>query len=151
MTDEQLPPLESDDPEWVAARRREEALGDRPALADKTGLTSKGLGAIDSHRAVLDIVCRRRLVARAIAPVPDQKWLPGVIMQVICEARSTPGGGLAYWPLDCVVGGAIVVKTCRCGRPHTLLVNRLITESRDVTPGAPKRVDMRSVAEARLA
>lgn len=147
MTDEPLPPLESDDPEWVAARRREHAAGRRLGNQDRPkGLSSSALTKVDPGRAVLDIVCRGRHVGRVLVPDPDVALPEGVVLQVACEARVTGGGGVAFWPLDGYIDAEVVIAACRCGRRHSLLVNRLVAEGRGRRPGAPKRVDMRRVA-----
>jgi hypothetical protein len=146
---EPLPPLESDDPAWVAMRRREWASGSRPeGQAKKRGLASSALAKVEPHRAVVDVLCRGRHVARVLVPDPDVRLPDGVVLQVACEARVTKGGGIAYWPLDGYLGDTVAVAVCRCGTSHRLAVNRLIAEGRGRTPGAPKRVDLpRVVAE----
>lgn len=146
MNDELSRRLASDDPGWVAARRREWASGQRPEGQDlPKGLQSAALAKIETHRAVLDVLCRGRRVARVLVPDPDVALPAGVVLQVACEVRQTRGGGHSFWPLDGYVDGEAVIAACRCGRSHKLAVNRLIAESRQSTPGQPIRVDLRRV------
>jgi len=143
----ELPPLESDDPAWVAARRREWAAGKRPLGQEKPArLTSSAMGRIEPHRAVLDVICRGRHVARILVPDPDVALPTGVVLQVACEVRPVAGGGFSFWPLDGYLGERVVIAACKCGHRHSLIVNWLVVEARRIKPGAPKRVDMRSVA-----
>ncbi len=144
----ELPPLASDDPAWVAARRREWAAGQRPSEQEKPArLTSSALGAVETRRAVLDVRCRGRHVARVLVPDPDVALPTGVVLQVACEVRPVAGGlGFGWWPLDGYLGERVVIAACRCGHPHSLIVNRLVAEARGIKPGAPKRMDMRRVA-----
>ena len=148
VTKDDLPPLESDDPAWVAARRRETADGRRSDNAlSPTGLVSGPLGQVETPRAVLDVVCRGRHVARVLVPDPEVALLPGVILQVACEARRTAGGGLSWWPLDCYVNGEVVLAVCRCRRAsHRLSVNLIVSIARDRAPGSPRTVSVGRVA-----
>lgn len=145
--EEHLPSLESDDPAWVAARRREDAAGKRPAGQETAErLSSAVLGRIERHRAVLDLTCRSRHVARVLALSESVAVLPGVVLQVACEARPTAGGiGAGFWLLDGRLDEPVVIAACRCKAQHVLPVNRLISAARDATPGRPNRMPVRHV------
>lgn len=59
-----LPPLESDDPEWVAARWREFAEGKGPRSGRRARWNASALKAWRADDALLDVLCKGRLVAR---------------------------------------------------------------------------------------
>jgi len=145
----QLPPLESNDPDWRAARWRDRARKTaagsgrhwtdpaRPVVRS----SSAALRRYESPRVRLDVVCRRRLLARVLGTDT-----PGVY-DVAYEAAPTAskgGWGVQSDALGDV--GAVILVACRCSaRMHHLDPMKLRAQAWEGRPGKPHEVGVSDV------
>jgi len=136
-----LPPLESDDPAWVAARWREFAEGKGPRTARRTRWNATALKAWRADVALLDVLCKGRMIAR----VYDDG---GLVVVVEAKTRIINGrqGGTTASPFA-LVHHPVVAVACRCGQEHRLRSAGLAEYARGRTPGKPHSVGVASVAE----
>jgi len=135
VSEPELPPLESDDPEWVAARWRAWASGRRfgddgkPRNPRPSGNELRGW---HPGEALVDVYCETRHVLRVA--VVDGAFRVG------WNFTSVKGG---HWSLnDFVLSGLTTVAVeCRCGHPHKLSSLALQRRAaRVVVPGKPKKI-----------
>ncbi len=128
MTDEPLPGLESNDPAWVrmrwSERHRRTAEGanrqwddeDRPLVV----FSSKALRLFERPRARLDVVCRRRLIARVLNTAVPGSYEVAIEATPVGAPSPTPGGW-AMHVLPIEDAGPQVKVACRCSeRLHRL-------------------------------
>jgi len=134
VSDPELPPLESDDPEWVASRWREWASGERFGEDGKPRNprpSAKELRGWYPGEALVDVFCGKRHVLR-VAEVEGAEragW----------NITATTGG---HWALNdfLLIGLTTVAVECRCGQPHKLSSLALLRAARGVIPGKPRRI-----------
>ncbi len=149
-----------DDPDWVRERKRELAEGARRHWNSDDGKPRvrsqvRGLRNFQTHRARLDIVCRRRLIARVLAK-DEHAYGFEVAMEAIGasggqtatiahpDGRLTAGYGLNLIDVET---GPIAVG-CRCSRQiHQLIPMLLNAEARMFAPrpGKPRVVSVSRV------
>jgi len=154
VTDEPLPPLESADPAWVEMRwnerHRRTADGlnrqwtdeDRPLVV----FSSKALRLFERPRARLDVVCRRRLVARVLSTAVPGAYEVAIEAVPVGVPGPTPGGwAMHVLPLDGT--GPHVKVACRCSeRLHQLDPIKLRTAAWEGQPGRPAECGVASVS-----
>jgi len=144
MTEPELPPLESDDPEWVAARWQEWAAGKRFGEDGKPRSprpSAKELRRWHPGDALLDVSCGKRHVLR-VAEV-DGALRAGW--------NFTPMKG-GHWSLsDLPLAGLTTLAVeCHCGRgQHSLSSLALQRAARGEVPGKPGRVGVSEVEDRR--
>jgi hypothetical protein len=137
-----LPPLESDDPEWVAARWREWASGNggprwKDARSPRKTSQSGVLGQWRADECVLQVWCRRDLIA-VVA-------LRNGAYDLVTLARRLAGG------IDHETFSLSLTDThaVACSHPkgrHDLDTAKLLTEARKAAPGKPRVVKMWKVS-----
>ncbi len=125
-----LPPLESDDPEWVAERWRVFALGQGPRRGRRANWSPTALRSVEVDSALVDVVCRGKHIARVYAD-------PSHFM-VTLEAQFR-GPLLTHSPFALNDHPAVAVM-CRCGTEHLMQTRLLAAEARRRTPGRPARL-----------
>ncbi len=153
MTNEALPPLESDDPAWVAMRwserHRRTAEGANRRWNDEARplvvFSSKALRMFERPRARLDVVCRRRLIARVLNTGVPGAYEVAIEAVPVGAASPTPGGwAMHVLPLDGT--GPRVKVACRCSeRLHHLDPTKLRAEAWDGQPGKPRPIGVSDV------
>ncbi len=135
-----LPPLESDDPEWVAAWHKDYAEGRRGGIwsagrTPRTKAQSGMLGAWRQPEAVVDVWCRNKLIARVVA-------VRGAGYEIVTGVYGL-GSGVVHttYPLDIASTRAVA---CKHGR-HDMDSRKLLTLARQTTPGTPRTVRVEEV------
>lgn len=139
VPDGPLPPLESDDPEWVAARWAEFARGEGPRRGRRARWNARRLRDATTGHALLEVLCKGRLIA-VVYPGDDG-------LTVITEVTGLKSGAwTSTW--FALVRQPVIAVACRCGQEHMLRSALLAQHARDRTPGKPLVVGVSAVEAA---
>ncbi len=151
MTDKRrdgpLPPLESDDPQWVAARWREWVAGGR-FRGHRNPRAPRGRGSVLRewlpHAAVADVYCR----------ASGREWLILRVALADCHL-------VARWNVEVLTGGhqssnifrlteaPTFAVECRCGTAHPVSTLALGRAARAGSPGKPRRVGVSTLVSSK--
>lgn len=131
MNDDQaLPPLESDDPAWVAGRWREFAEGRGPRTGRRARFSASALKQFRLEAALTDVLCKGRMIARVFEGERG--------MEVVTEVMEVPGGGGYGYTAFRLADQFVVAVACRCGHEHRLRCDLLAVHAARQKPGAPR-------------
>ncbi len=139
--DEPLPPLESDDPEWVAARRGAYLAGARhhwqsPDAPPRRRTTSAFLRSYQADEALVDVYCGQHLVARVARTAESYEVVTDPVpVRAAQDASIVLGWGFERADLRAAERVAV---GCRCG-VHVLSTRSLMGVARRAVPGRPER------------
>lgn len=139
-----LPPLESDNPEWVAARWRAAAAGARSPERPKPRGAEKALRRWLPETALVDVFCRSGSLPRLVLRVAVDDGRQTVRYDV----RVLAGGHESSWIFRLTAAPVFKVP-CRCGEAHLLSSLALARMARNRKPGKPRRCAVSDVAQAR--